>query len=190
MNCATVPADAGGVLLRTAVAMAVASLVLACAVQVTLTLHRQWLIRAALEQAEQRAVLMASELAQALASAAVLPPSFTWRSGAAEEQTLALRPRGGPGARYRWLPQEMLVRYQQEGQRGSERLADGIMSIVWQRDPPYQGGWLYVTAQGDAVIGALPDSLQLNCSAGQHACWQASRYVAHPEGLNALTGEP
>ncbi|WP_414502474.1 hypothetical protein [Zymobacter sp. IVIA_5232.4 C2] len=179
--------EAGGMLLRTLVALGLGAILLSAAAQVTLILWHYSAAIAAVEQAEQRAVSVAAELTQALATASALPDAVHWTVGSDEASALVvLSSVTGTTDDYRWHADGRLT-VQHAGGRNSERLANGLTQMAWQPDAAGQGGWLHVEAASDSQPFRLGNHYRTGCHAAlAQACYVLDRYVARPALADGL----
>ena len=179
--------EAGGMLLRTLVALGLGAILLSAAAQVALMLWHHSAAIAAVEQAEQRAVSVAAELTQALATASALPDAVHWTVGSDEASALVvLSFVTGTTDDYRWHADGRLT-VQHAGLRNSERLANGLTQMAWQPDAAGQGGWLHVEAASDSQPVRLENHYRTGCHAAlAQACYALDRYVARPALADGL----
>lgn len=179
--------EAGGMLLRTLVALGLGAILLSVAVQVALAMWHHSAAIAAVEQAEQRAVSVAAELVQTLAVARSLPGVVHWVKGYDDAAVLTvISSETNVADSYHWHADGSLI-VQRGGLRNSERLVDGISEVYWQPDASQQGGWLRVEAVSDSPSFTLEHRYHIGCRAAfSRACHVITRYVARPalfEGL-------
>lgn len=174
-------AQAGGMLLRTIVALGIGAVLLSVAAQVTLSLWHQSAAMMASKQAEQRAVNVAAELAQALATAKRLPDGVHWVKGGNDALAMTVVSSVTNVAdSYRWYADGRII-VQRAGGYNSERFADGISTVGWQPDPSLQGGWLHVDAISDIQPFTIGDRYRRGCDTElTRACHVITRYVARP----------
>lgn len=179
--------EAGGMLLRTLVALGLGALLLSVAAQVALMLWHHSAAIAAAEQAEQRAVSVAAELTQALATASALPDAVHWTVGSDEASALVvLSSVTGTTDSYRWHADGRLT-VQHAELRNSERLANGLTQMAWQPEATGQGGWLHVEAASDSQPFRLENHYRTGCHAAlAQACYALDRYVARPALVDGL----
>lgn len=182
-------ADAGSVLLRVIVALALGAVLLATITQAVLSQWHYAAAIAAVEQADQRAMSVITELAATLAGADGLPDTVQWSLShdSAVALTVASAVVEG-GDRYLW-DSSGVVYVQRIGHSGRERLVGGISSLQWQPDVSRQGGWLRVEAVSDVQAIPLPLYYRRGCHANERqACRFIARYIAHPVlPLDAVT---
>lgn len=174
--------QAGSMLMRVLVGMAIGGVALSTTVKMAVSLQHHRQLYEATVVAERRASSVMNELIQDISSSFILLDDFTWQEDDLHDGMVTVLSHG-TAVSYRWIPALQRVYLMRGRTAGRERLADGIQTVRWRRDSLHQGGWLVVEGSVELSNTKVPVLLQHNCrSSGIHRiCRRLSRYVAHPE---------